>query len=164
MANYRYKKWQDGPVVSGQRNTYKVFLDDVEIGEVSGTYYPFEKGRSGGFGAPEMNGRWEGWAICPTTGYSIPVKQRYETDGIFYKRDWAADAMIRWREQALNLVPIREMSDFDRNLFFTRIRRDFDRGWRSVEELVEETGLPMRELAIILGRDRFEGHTEAVTA
>ena len=162
MANYRYKKWQDGPVVSGQRNTYKVFLDDVEIGEVSGIYYPFEKGLSGGFGAPEMNGRWDGWAICPITGSSIPVKQRHERNGIFYKRDWAADAMIRWREEALTLVPITEMSDFDLNLFSTRIQRDFDKGY-TVEELVEQTGLRRRQIAIILGRDRFEGRS-GVTA
>ena len=162
MANYRYKKWQDGPVVSGQRNTYRVFLDDVEIGEVSGIYYPFEKGLSGGFGAPEMNGRWDAWAICPITGSSIPVKQRHERNGIFYKRDWAADAMIRWREEALTLVPITEMSDFDLNLFSTRIQRDFDKGY-TVEELVEQTGLRRRQIAIILGRDRFEGRS-GVTA
>jgi hypothetical protein len=159
MTNYRYKKWQDGPVVSGQRNTYKVFLDDVEIGEVSGTYYPFEKGLSGGFGAPEMNGRWDAWAVCPATGDSKRVKQRHETDGIFYKRDWAADAMIRYRLEALNGMPIEEMSDFDRNLFVSQIRHDFDR-FKSVEDLVEETGLPRRQIAILLGRDRFEGRSE----
>ena len=163
MANYRYKKWQDGPVVAGQRNTYRVFLDDVEIGEVSGIYYPFEKGLSGGFGAPEMNGRWDASAICPMTGEHVTIKPRHPHDRHFYKRDWAADAMIEWREQALTLVPIREMSDFDQNLFFTRIRRDFDRGWKSVEELVEQTGLRRRQIAIILGRDRFEGRS-GVTA
>ena len=159
MGKYRYKKWQDGPVVSGQRNSYKVFLDDVEIGEVTGIYYPFEKGLRSSRAEPSLNGRWDAWAVCPATGHHKRVKQRHQSDGIFYKRDWAADAMIRFREEALNGVPIREMSDFDRNLFFTRIRRDFDRGWKSVEELVEETGLAMRELAIILGRDRFEGRS-----
>ena len=164
MANYRYKKWQDGPVVSGQRNTYKVFLDDVEIGEVSGIYYPFEKGLSGGFGAPEMNGRWDASAICPMTGEHVTIKPRHPHDRHFYKRDWAADAMIRYRLEALNGMSIEEMSDFDRNLFVTQIRDDFDRGWKSVEELVEQTGLRRRQIAIILGRDRFEGRNEAVSA
>ena len=54
------------------------------------------------------------------------------------------------------------MSDFDQDLFFTRIQRDFDKGY-TVEELVEQTGLRRRQVAIILGRDRFEGHS-GVTA
>ncbi len=155
MGKYRYKKWQDGPVVSGQRNTYKVFLDDVEIGEVSGTYYPFEKGLSGGFGAPEMNGRWDAWAVCPATGHDKRVKQRHQSDGIFYKRDWAADAMVRYREEALEEMSVEEASVTDREIVNGLIREAFENG-KSVDQIMKEKDMSLRELAIILGRCRFE--------
>ncbi len=98
MNSYRYKRRGDEPAVAGGHNSYTVFLDDVEIGYVSGIYYPFEKGRSGGFGAPSLNGRWDCWALCPVTGEYVTIRPGHPHDTHFYKRDWAADQMVRYRK------------------------------------------------------------------
>ena len=155
MNDYRYKRRGDKPAVAGGRNSYTVFLDDVEIGYVTGIYYPFEKGLSGGFGAPSMNGRWKGSALCPATGGYVTVEQRYEYDGIFYKRDWAADAMVRYREEALEEMSVEEASVTDREIVNGLIREAFDNG-KSVDQIMQEKDMSLRELAIILGRCRFE--------
>lgn len=156
MTKYRYKRKGDRPAVAGKRNSYTVFLDGVEIGYVKGVHYPFEKGLYAG-SDDSGNGWWEGWALCPATGKYVVLTPTYSSSRRFITRNYAADAMLRYREEALNGMPIEEMSEFDRDLFVGRIRTDFDKGWKTVEELLEETGLPLRHLAILLGRERFEG-------
>ncbi len=155
MSKYRYKRKGDRPAVAGGRNSYKVFLCEAEIGYVTGTHYPFEKGRYAGRD-DSGNGWWEGWALCPATGKYVALTPARSTSRRFLTRNHAAEAMVEYRIEALNGMPIEEMSELDRDLFVGRIRRDFDRGWKSVEELLEKTGLPLRHLAILLGRERLE--------
>ena len=156
MAKYRYKRRGDKPAVAGGRNSYKVFLDDVEIGHVTGSHYPFEKGRYAGRD-DSGNGWWEGWALCPVTGKYVALTPARSTSRRFWIRDHAAGAMVDYREEQSAFV------SEDREIVNGLIREAFDNG-KSVDQIMKEKDMSLRELAIILGRCRFEGHREAASA
>jgi len=156
MNDYRYKRRGDKPAVAGGRNSYTVFLDDVEIGYVTGSHYPFVKGLYAGRD-DSGNGWWEGWVLCPVVGNYAKLTTFSSFDKRYTTRNEAAEAMADYREEQSVFV------SEDREIVNGLIREAFDNG-KSVDQIMQEKGMSLRELAIILGRDRFEGRNEAVSA
>ncbi len=78
-------------------------------------------------------------------------------DKRYTTRNEAAEAMADYREEQSVFV------SEDREIVNGLIREAFDNG-KSVDQIMQEKGMSLRELAIILGRDRFEGRNEAVSA
>ncbi len=161
MAKYRYQRRGDKPAVAGGRNSYTVFLDDVEIGYVTGSHYPFVKGLYAGRN-DSGNGWWEGWVLCPVVGNYAKLTTFSSFDKRYTTRNEAADAMVDCREeQSVFVSEDREI--VNREIVNGLIREAFDNG-KSVDQIMQEKGMSLRELAIILGRCRFEGRREAVSA